>query len=239
MYVQKTLVIIPSYNESENIVKLISVLLGENQSIDVLVVDDSLDNTAELVKERQVGEPRLHIIKRQGKGGRGTAVLEGFKFGLARDYRFIAEMDADFSHDPKEFKSLLAVSGDNVLVIGSRYLRESRIIGWPLSRRIFSKLANFYANMVLRANIHDYTNGYRIYGRGALEKLDVPKIKGMGYIVLSEILYQLFRDGVSLVEVPTIFINRKKGTSNFSLKEITEAFTSVIRIRLSYGKLDR
>lgn len=232
----KTLIIIPSYNESDNIVKLIDVLLTNNLDTEVLVVDDSSDNTSELVKNRQVGEPRLHLIKRQGKGGRGTAVLDGIKFGLSRDYGLIAEMDADFSHNPEEFKSLIAVAGDNTLVIGSRYLPTSKIVGWPLQRRIFSKLANFYANAILRIGIHDYTNGYRVYGRGALEKLDISKIKGVGYVVLSEISYQLFKKGVKFVEVPTLFVNRRRGISNFSLREIKEAFTSVIRVKMNYGK---
>lgn len=232
----KTLIIIPSYNESENIINLVNVLLKDNLNTDVLVVDDSSDNTAELITERQNGESRLHLIKRQGKGGRGTAVLDGFKFALAGDYKLIAEMDADFSHNPKEFQSLINVSGDNTLVIGSRYLKESKIVGWSIQRRVFSKLANFYANLILRIGINDYTNGYRVYGRGALEKLDILKIKGIGYIVLSEISYQLFRKGVKFMEVPTLFVNRRRGVSNFSLKEIIEAFSSVIRVRLNYTK---
>ncbi len=232
----KTLVIIPSYNEYENIVKLCEALLADNSETEVLVVDDSSDNTAELVAEKQKIEPRLSLIKREVKGGRGSAVLEGFKFALARDYERIAEMDADFSHDPREFESLLAASADNTVVIGSRYVKGSRIVGWPLSRRIFSKCANFYANSVLGIGIHDYTNGYRIYGREALEKLDMSKITGLGYIVLSEISYQLFKKGVKFVEVPTVFVNRRRGVSNFSLKEVREAFTSVLRIKFNYGK---
>jgi dolichol-phosphate mannosyltransferase len=232
----KTLVIIPCYNESENIVKLIDALLVLPVSVDVLVVDDSADNTAELVRSRQANEPRLHLIKRHGKGGRGTAVLDGIDFGMAHGYERIAEMDADFSHDPREFPKLLAVSGDNVMVIGSRDLKESKIVGWPWKRTYFHYLANFYANLILRIGIKDYTNGYRIYGRGALQKLDRSKIKGIGYIVLSEISYQLFRRGVKFIEVPTVFVNRARGASNFSMKEIKEAFTSVIRVRLNYGK---
>jgi dolichol-phosphate mannosyltransferase len=232
----KTLIIIPSYNESDNIIKLIDVLLLENTEVDVLVVDDSSDNTADLIKKRQIGESRLNLIKRNGKGGRGTAVLEGFEFALDHDYRLIAEMDADFSHDPHEFQSLVAVSGEDTLVIGSRYLKKSKIVGWPIRRRVFSKLANFYANAILGIGIHDYTNGYRIYGREALEKLDMSKIKGVGYIVLSEISYQLFKKGVNFVEVPTVFINRRRGVSNFSFKEIIEAFVSVLKVRFSKDK---
>jgi len=232
----KTLIIIPSYNESENIVKLVNVLLSLSQNIDVLIVDDSSDHTADLIKKRQISESRLFLIKRQGKGGRGTAVLEGFKFALSKSYELIAEMDADFSHDPHELQSLVAVSGGNTMVIGSRDLKNSRIVGWPMNRTIFHKLANFYANMILRIGIADYTNGYRVYGRAALEKLDISKIKGIGYIVLSEISYQLFKKGVKFVEVPTLFVNRRRGASNFSIKEIIEAFISIIRIKLNYNK---
>ncbi len=232
----KTLIIIPCYNESENIANLISVLLETYSYAEVLVVDDSLDNTADVVRAMQSGEPRLHLIKRQGKGGRGTAVLDGIRFGLSSDYGFIAEMDADFSHNPKEFGDLVAAAGDNVIVIGSRDIKGSKIIGWPLSRTLFHKLANFYARIILGIGIKDYTNGYRVYGRGALEKLDISKIKGIGYIVLSEISYQLFNKGVKFVEVPTVFVNRRRGMSNFSFKEIKEAFTSVIKVRLSYNK---
>ena len=227
----KTLIIIPCYNESENIVRLIDALLSLDRNIEVLVVDDSADNTAELVRQRQVGEPRLHLIKRQGKGGRGTAVLEGFKFALARDYELIAEMDADFSHDPNELPKLLVASNRDEVVIGSRDLRESKIVGWPMTRTLFHYFANFYARVILGIPIRDYTNGYRIYGRGALGKLDISKIKGIGYIVLSEIAYELHKKGVKFKEVPTVFVNRRRGVSNFSLKEIKEAFTSVLRVR--------
>lgn len=227
----KTLVIIPCYNESENIVRLIDALLTLPLNVDVLVVDDSSDNTADLVRARAQGESRINLIKRAGKGGRGTAVLDGFRFALARDYTRIVEMDADFSHDPLELPNLMAVSGDNTLVIGSRYLKTSRILNWPIQRTVFSKFANFYANAILRIGIHDYTNGYRVYGRLALEKLEMDKIKEKGYIVLSEISYQLKKKGIQFVEVPTIFVNRRRGVSNFSLKEIREAFLSVLRLR--------
>ena len=229
----KTLVIIPCYNESENIVRLIDALLSQDRNIEVLVVDDSADNTAELVRGRQQGEPRLHLIKRQGKGGRGTAVLDGIKFGLTRDYKLIAEMDADFSHDPSDFHKLVSVAGDNVMVIGSRDIKGSKIVGWPLGRTLFHYFANIYARAILWIPIRDYTNGYRIYGRRALEKLDISKIKGIGYIVLSEISYQLFKKGVQFKEVPITFVNRRRGASNFSLKEITEAFTSVLNIKFN------
>ena len=227
----KTLIIIPSWNEKENISSLIDALFGLPIGADVLVVDDSSDGTADVIRKKQETQPRLALIQREKKSGRGTAVLEGFRYALSRDYRRIVEMDTDFSHDPKELPTLLAVSGDNKLVIGSRYLKTSRILNWPLSRRIFSRCANYYANLVLGIGIHDYTNGYRVYGREALEKLNIGNIKSGGFIVLSEIAYQLFRKGVSFVEVPTIFVNRERGVSSFSLIEAREAFLTVLRIR--------
>ena len=229
----KTLIIIPSYNEKENIGSLIDALFALPIGADILVVDDSSDGTIDLIKKKQAGEPRLHLIARGKKSGRGTAVLEGCRFALSHGYERIAEMDADFSHNPNELPSLLAVSGPNKLVIGSRYLKASRILDWPLSRRIFSRCANFYANVILGIGIHDYTNGYRVYGREALEKLEFNKIKSHGYIVLSEVAYQLFRKGVAFEEVPIIFVNRQRGVSNFSIKEAREAFFSVLRIRFS------
>lgn len=230
---QKILIIIPSYNENKNIIELINALFAEGLNADILVVDDSSDNTADLVKNKQIGENRLFLIKRPRKGGRGTAVLDGFRFGLSGQYDLIAEMDADFSHDPRELKFLIAVAEENALVIGSRYLRGGKIVGCPLVRKIFSRFANFYANIFLGIGIRDYTSGYRIYGRKALEKLDMNKIKGSGYIVLSEISYQLYKNGVKFIEVPTTFVNRKRGASNFSMKEVKEAFISILRIRFN------
>ncbi|KKU78936.1 MAG: Dolichyl-phosphate beta-D-mannosyltransferase [Parcubacteria group bacterium GW2011_GWA2_47_7] len=230
----KSLVIIPTYNEEENILKLVEHLLSINLGLDVLVVDDGKDHTSALIADKQKLTPHLFLIKRETKSGRGTAVLEGIKFGIAKGYDLLVEMDADFSHDPIELPALLAVASPNRVVIGSRYLKESKIVNWPLRRRIFSRCANFYAGIILGIGITDYTNGYRVYARDAAEKIDFSHIKSTGYVVLSEIAYQLFRKGVEFREVPTIFVNRSRGVSNFSLKEIKEAFLSVIRIRFDY-----
>lgn len=227
----KTLVIIPSYNERDNIVTLIDALFSIDTKLDIVIVDDSSDGTADILRKQQEKKPNLYLIARRGKGGRGSAVLEGFRFALSREYDFVVEMDADFSHAPDELPRLLAVADQNKIVIGSRYLPQSKILHWPLSRRIFSRCANFYANLILGIGIHDYTNGYRVYGRAALEKLDMNAIKSRGYIVLSEIAYQLFRKGVSFAEVPTVFVNRARGASSFSIKEALDAFLSVLRIR--------
>lgn len=231
----KNLVIIPTYNEEENIGNLVEKLLSLPEGYDVVVVDDGSDGTEALLMGMKESRPGLFLIKRKVKSGRGTAVLEGIKFGLSKGYEYLIEMDADFSHNPDELASLMKVADQNTVVIGSRYVPRSKILNWPLRRRIFSKCANFYADLVLRIGIKDYTDGYRVYGRLAAEKIDYDLVRSTGYIVLSEIAYQLFLKGVSFKEVPIIFVNRSRGSSSFSFKEITEALFSVIRLRRRYG----
>lgn len=230
----KTLVIIPTYNEQETIVGLVNQLLALGIGLDILIVDDGDDKTAELIKQKQKTQPNLFLIKREKKSGRGSAVLAGIKSGLEKGYDFLVEMDADFSHQPQELLGLLAAAGPNRVVIASRYLKDSEIKNWPLKRTILSRCANFYANLVLGIGIHDYTNGYRVYGKAAAEKIEPEKIKAVGYIVLSEIAYQLFKKGVEFCEVKTLFINRQRGVSSLSLKELKESFLSVLRIKKSY-----
>jgi len=227
----KILVIIPTYNEQKNIINLINKLDSLILDLDILVVDDSKDNTSDLVKEKQLKQLNLFLIKRKDKSGRGSAVLDGFKYGLQKDYQYFVEMDADFSHEPDELPTMLKLAQNYGLVIGSRYLKESKIINWPIRRRIFSKLANIYANLILKIGIKDYTNGYRVYKREAIAKLELNKIKAVGYIALSEIAYQLFKKEIKIIENKSIFINRKRGSSNFSLKEIKESFLAVLRIK--------
>ncbi|MFH1582986.1 MAG: polyprenol monophosphomannose synthase [Candidatus Falkowbacteria bacterium] len=225
------LVIIPTYNEQENIINLINKLNFLKLDLDILIVDDGSDKTADLVRQNQERLPNLFLIKRQGKSGRGSAVIEGFKYGLQKDYQYFVEMDADFSHEPDELPGLLKLAESNGIVIGSRYVKGSKIINWPMRRRIFSKLANIYANLILKIGIKDYTNGYRVYQRAAIAKLELDKIKAVGYIALSEIAYQLFKKDIKIIENKSIFINRKRGSSNFSLKEIKESFLAVLRIK--------
>jgi len=231
----KILVIIPTYNEADTIVSLVEKLFSLSLDLDIVIVDDGQDGTENLIRQQLTSRPNLFLIKRQIKAGRGSAVLEGIKFGLSKDYDLLAEMDADFSHQPEELPGLMKLAAANRVVIGSRYVKGSKIINWPLGRRIFSRLANFYAALILGIGINDYTNGYRVYGREAARKLDFVKIKSSGYIVLSEIAYQLFKKGVEFVEQKTTFINRRRGQSNFSIKEIKESFISVLRIKKHIG----
>jgi dolichol-phosphate mannosyltransferase len=228
-----SLVVIPSYNESENIVSLVTEILSSYPSIDVMVVDDnSPDGTAKILQE-ELGkwDGRLHVVVRKGKGGRGSAVLEGFRRSLQSDYAFVFEMDADFSHKPEEIQMFLDAAEHCDMVVGSRYLPGSEIHHWGFKRTFFSAWANRYARAVLRIPISDYTNGFRCYSRKAIESLDMDAIDAVGYVVLSEVAYQLHTKGLTIHEVPTIFVNRQRGESNLGFHEIFEAFFSVIRVR--------
>ena len=230
------LVIIPTYNEAANIEKLVEQLLSFN--VQALVVDDnSPDGTSQLISALGKKWPgQVHLMCRaSGKNGRGSATLDGFKWALERDYDPIFEMDADFSHDPSElprfFEKIKAVD----VVVGSRYLPESRILNWPLRRRIFSRLANALAHFMLHLPISDYTNGYRCYRRDALKKVAPEQITEKGYIVLSYLAVQLAASGCRFGEVPTLFVNRQRGASQLSKKEIFQALRGILKLR-SYSK---
>ncbi|MBI2082678.1 MAG: polyprenol monophosphomannose synthase [Deltaproteobacteria bacterium] len=236
---KKTLVIIPTYNESLNITRLIDSILAEETGdfkFDVLVVDDSSpDGTADLVtKHPQLGQ-KVWLAVRKVKDGRGGAVLEGFRYALNKEgYDFVIEMDSDFSHDPKELISLVKAGSSNDLTVASRYQPGSKILGWGIKRKLFSAMANFYARSVLRIPLSDYTNGYRCYKLGLLRKLDFSKVHAKGYIVMSELAYQFYLRGAKIGTIPSIFVNRTRGGSNLDLAEISEAFFAVPKIYCKY-----
>lgn len=229
----RALIIIPTFNERENIASLVERILALYSDVEVLVVDDrSPDGTADAVRAiQQKYDPRLHLIVREGKGGRGSAVLAGFAFALARDYPLVMEMDADFSHNPEEIATMLKASEHADVVVASRYLPQSKIYGWGGKRRIFSRWANRYARFVLGIPLTDYTNGFRCYKRSSIEAIDPAAIRAKGYVVLSEIAFLLHRKGKTFTEVPTVFVNRRRGQSNLSAHEIREALGSVWHLR--------
>lgn len=234
------LIIIPTFNEAENIGRLCERLLAMYPDVHILVVDDaSPDGTAKIVEEMQPAFPeRLRVLKRTGKGGRGSAVLAGFQSGLKHDYALFFEMDADFSHNPEEIPLFLKKIDEGCdVVLGSRYVPGSMIYDWGWKRTFFSRWANRYARLVLGIPITDYTNGYRCYLRSAVEALNMDVIEAKGYVVLSEVAYQLHLQGKNICEVPTIFVNRRRGISNLGWHEIKEAFLSVLRIKYkqAYG----
>ena len=234
----KILVVIPTYNERDNVGALCEELLSRPERPDVLVVDDnSPDGTAaeaEEVGRRYPG--RLHVLRREGKGGRGGAVLAGFAWGSGGGYDYFFEMDADYSHRPGELPLFLEAARGADVVVGSRYLPASRIVNWPRARRFFSKLANSYARFFLRIPITDYTNGYRCYSRAAVGALDAGAVDASGYVVLSEVAYQLYRRGFRFADVPTEFVNRRRCESNLSPGEILSAFVGVLRLRAKGGR---
>jgi dolichol-phosphate mannosyltransferase len=227
--------VIPTYNEADNIVRMIHELYRIIPHLNIIIVDDnSPDGTGRAAENLRRTYPRLEVIHRRGKGGRGGATIAGFKRALAMGADLICEMDADFSHNPQELPRLLDKSRECDLVIGSRYLPSSRIVNWPWLRRFFSKLANLYARALLGIPIKDYTNGYRCFRRATLQAVDFSAIDSSGYIVLSEIAMQIHRRSFTIGEVPTVFVNRVRGESNLSKREVWSAFSSVLRLWWRY-----
>lgn len=231
----KIAIIIPTYNESGNIERLIKKILSLNLPCQLFIIDDdSPDGTSEIVRTISKKNKNVNLIQRLNKRGRGSAVIDGFKKALEdKDIRYFFEMDADFSHDPRDIPRFLEMIKEADVVIGSRYLPQSKIVEWPVKRLIFSKIANTYARLILKIPISDYTNGYRCYKRKVLEALNFSKINASGYIVLSEMAYQIYRKGFKFADIPIVFVNRRRGLSNLRMKEITDAFTSVIKARFN------
>ncbi|MDD5656994.1 MAG: polyprenol monophosphomannose synthase [Elusimicrobia bacterium] len=225
-------IVIPTYNERENIGPLVEAIFGARPGLCVIIVDDgSPDGTGAAADELARRWPALRVIHRAGKGGRGSACLAGFAAALAdADCGFVMEMDADFSHDPKELNETIAALERADVVIRSRYHPESRIVNWGLARRIFSRLANMVARNLLRLPLSDLTNGYRAYSRRAAQAIEPDKITASGYIVLSEIAHQLHRKGFRFAELPTVFVNRKRGQSNLTWREIMGASRGILTL---------
>lgn len=236
----KTLVIIPTYNERQNIENMIKTVFGLYPEISVLIIEDgSPDGTATVVKELQTGFSNLHMIERTGKLGLGTAYTTGFQWALERDFEFVFEMDCDFSHDPKAIPSLLEKASEHDLVIGSRYVDGIRIINWPFKRLLLSYLAGIYIRIVTGIPIHDSTGGFKCFTRRALESIDTKKIFSTGYIFQLELNYKVYSRGLSVVEVPIIFREREHGVSKMGGGIIFEAFFNVLKLRFlqMLGKL--
>lgn len=240
---KETLVIIPTYNEANNISELIRQVLNQDDNIDLLIVDDgSPDGTADLVQEAQnkFGE-RLHLIERSGKLGLGTAYVEGFKYGLDREYSYICEMDADFSHNPEDLPKLIAEvkAGNADVAIGSRYAKGISIINWPLSRLILSYGANLYARFVTGLPIFDTTAGFKCIHRKVLEGISVDKIRSNGYAFQIELHFRAWKAGFSLKEVAIIFREREEGVSKMSKSIVWEAIWRVwtLKIQSIFGTL--
>ncbi len=237
---QEILVIIPTYNELENIQKLIPDVLGRYEKADILVVDDnSPDGTGDYVEELSKTSERVKLIRRAKKLGLGTAYVEGFKFALKNDYLFILEMDADYSHDPREIKNFLKAAREFDLVIGSRYTMGVNVVHWPMRRLMLSYFANFYTRIITGLPVHDATGGFKCFKRNVLEAFNFDNVKSNGYAFQIEMTFKAWKKGFTIGEIPIIFIDRSMGSSKMSRKIVREAIFMVwiLRVRSILGLL--
>jgi len=233
----KTLLIIPTYNEVENLPPLLNEIFKYAPETDILIVDDnSPDGTGELVDKISEENTSVHVLHRAGKLGLGTAYIAGFKYAIAHDYDAAFEMDADFSHDPRYLPDFLRAIEDADLVIGSRYIRGGGTPSWSLIRRFISGGGNIFARFMLGIPVHDCTAGYRCYRRRVLETIDLDTIQSQGYAFQIEMVYRTRQHGFKIVETPIIFKDRRVGKSKMSRKIVIEGFTYVIRTRLGIGQ---
>lgn len=240
----KALIIIPTYNESGNILRMINRLLElEEEEVDVLIVDDgSPDGTADVVKKAQKEKPdRIHLLERSGKLGLGTAYVAGFKYAIEHNYEYVCEMDADFSHSPEDVPKLVSKvrKGEADIAIGSRYSNGISIINWPLSRLILSYGANIYARTITGLPVFDTTAGFKCIHRRVIENIALDRIRSNGYAFQIELHFRAWKAGFKLKEVSIIFREREEGVSKMSKKIVREAMWRVwaIKVRSLFGTL--
>jgi dolichol-phosphate mannosyltransferase len=237
----KLIVVIPTYNEAQNIGQLIDLLFGlKIPNLEILIIDDhSPDGTASLVKARQKKDARIHLIERAGKMGLGTAYVMGFKYALNHGYEYIVQMDADFSHDPREILHFIQEIKNYDLVIGSRYIVGVNVVNWPLSRLLLSYSANWYTRIITRMPIKDGTGGYKCFRREVLAAINLDEIHSDGYSFQIEMNYKTWIKGFRIKELPIVFMDRIAGSSKMSKRIIREAAWIVWKLRLLhfFGKL--
>ncbi|MDR3260665.1 MAG: polyprenol monophosphomannose synthase [Tannerella sp.] len=229
-----SIVIIPTYNEKENIGNIIRAVFGLEKEFHILIIDDgSPDGTADIVKALQQEFPeRLFIVERTGKQGLGTAYICGFKWSVERGYDFIFEMDADFSHNPKDLPKLYAACEEGAdVAVGSRYCNGVNVVNWPLGRVLMSYYASVYVRLVTGMKIRDTTAGFKCYRREVLETIELDKIRFKGYAFQIEMKYTVYKCGFKIVEVPIIFINRVLGTSKMNTSIFGEALFGVLKLK--------
>ena len=231
----RSLVVIPTYNEKENIGRLIKAVLLAAEGLEILIVDDnSPDGTALVVKEMAKSDPRIHILVRASKLGLGSAYIAGFRYALEEDYGLIFEMDADFSHDPVAIPELIAAAKENDLVIGSRYKNGISVVNWPLRRLILSLLASLYVRIILSLPVNDCTSGFKCFNRRVLERIDLGKVKSDGYSFQIEMNFRAYKEGLKIGEVPIIFNDRRAGHSKMNSKIVYEALLLVWKLRFEF-----
>ncbi|MDB4874109.1 MAG: dolichyl-phosphate beta-D-mannosyltransferase [Gemmatimonadetes bacterium] len=230
---ERALIIVPTYNERENIARLIETALAQDGRLEILVVDDgSPDGTAEIVDRIIAANGRVHILRRPRKLGLGTAYIAGFRWALERGYDYVFEMDADFSHDPAHLPDFLRAIEGNDLVLGSRY-REGKVtvVNWPIARLILSYFANVYARAVTGLPVWDATGGFKCFRREVLESIDLSKVVSNGYMFQIEMSFRAWKRGFRIVEIPIVFVDRTEGQSKMSKSIMWEAMWMVWRLR--------
>ncbi len=231
--ITRVLVIVPTYDEVDNVERIAAQILAQDERLDLLIVDDnSPDGTGELADNMSAANGRIHVIHRAGKLGLGTAYVAGFKWAIAQGYDAVCEMDADFSHDPNVLKVFLKEIEDHDLVIGSRYKTGVNVVNWPLSRLLLSYGASIYTRVITGLPIHDPTAGFKIFRRATLEQLDLDEIRSGGYSFQIEVHFKVWRKGLRIHEVPIIFYDRTHGTSKMSKAIVREAVWMVWKLKL-------
>jgi dolichol-phosphate mannosyltransferase len=226
-----SLVIVPTYNERDNLPPLAEKILSLPVKVDLLVVDDnSPDGTGRIADELAAKHPEIHVLHRQLKNGLGRAYCDGFAWALGRQYEFVLEMDGDFSHNPADIPAFLAAAAEADLVLGSRYCNGIRVINWPLSRLMLSMFAGLYVRLITGLPFSDPTGGFKCFRRGALEAIDLSAVRSNGYSFQIELSHKIWRQGLKVVEVPIIFTDRFQGSSKMSRSIVYEAVFMVWRL---------
>ena len=232
---ERVLIVVPTYNERDNVADVVTRFLAALPGGELLFVDDnSPDGTGTVLDQIAAREPRVHVLHRPGKLGLGTAYLDGFRWGLARAYDVLIEMDADFSHDPRYLPDMMALARRGAdVVVGSRYVDGGGTINWGVGRQMISRGGSFYARSILGVPLHDLTSGFILWKRGALETIDLGAVKSNGYSFQIEMKYRALAAGLSVVETPIVFVDRRVGQSKMSRAIFAEALLVVWRLRLS------
>ena len=231
---ERALVIIPTYNEAANVPNLVPQVLCQDPRLEILIVDDnSPDGTGQLAEAIAQAEPRVHVLHRDGKRGLGTAYVTGFRWALERQYAYVFEMDADFSHDPAHLKHFLKATEGADLVLGSRYLDgRVTVVNWPMPRLVLSYFANIYARWLTGLRIWDLTGGFKCFRRRVLEAVDLSRVRSNGYAFQIEMSVRAWRKGFTLKEIPIVFVDRTEGQSKMNQAIVREAVWMVPRLRL-------
>ena len=231
---ERALVVIPTYNEAENLPNIVPQVLAQDPRLEILVVDDnSPDGTGRLADSLAQANPRVHVLHREGKLGLGTAYLAGFRWAIEKRYDYAFEMDADFSHDPAHLKDFLTAIATADVVLGSRYLGgRVTVVNWPMGRLVLSYCANIYARWITGLRIWDLTGGFKCFRRHVLEALDLSQVRSNGYAFQIEMSVRAWRKGFKLAEIPIVFVDRLEGQSKMSRAIVREAVWMVPRLRL-------